>query len=170
MLVNMRDVTFRERDVVFTFLASIAIGAIAAAAVGALTSIASPLQWSFALVAAILGLVLGPLAAVGGYLGYRSARAGRLRSRWLFAAVVAFGSGLMMDLVIVFFTAIAMGSFVSETINGHPSNPWLDSLPAYPIVFVAGFVPAYLWFAVYAGYRTRPSTRLPVPSAGQTAR
>jgi hypothetical protein len=58
-----------------------------------------------------------------------------------------------------------MGGFVSETINGHPSNPWLDSLPAYPIVFVAGFVPAFLWFARYASFRRRHGIQLLIPAA-----
>jgi phosphotransferase system glucose/maltose/N-acetylglucosamine-specific IIC component len=84
---------------------------------------------------------------------------------WLFAAVVAGCSGIVMDLVIVSVTAADMGGFVSETINGHPSNPWLDSLPAYPIVFVAGFVPAFLWFAGYASFRRRHGIQLLIPAA-----
>ena len=149
----------------FAFVASIPAGSITAAVVGALSSIASPLLGSIALVAAILGLGLGPLAAAGGYAGYRFARAGKLHSLWLFAAVVAGCSGIVMDLVIVSVTAADMGGFVSETINGHPSNPWLDSLPAYPIVFVAGFVPAFLWFAGYASFRRRHGIQLLIPAA-----
>ncbi len=151
----MRDVAFSTRDFVLTFLASIPAGAITAAAVVVISSTASPLAGSIALVAAILGLGLGPLAASGAYAGYRFARAGKLHSPWLFALVVALGAGIMMDLVIVCVTAAEMTGFVSETIDGHPSNPWLDSLPAYPIVFVAGFVPAYLWFVGYASVRSR---------------
>jgi hypothetical protein len=164
----MSDIAFRKRDFVFTFLASIPAGAIAAAVVGALSSLASPLVGSIALIAAILGLGLGPLAAAGGYAGYRFARARKLHSSWIFAAVVALGSGLMMDLFIVFVTTAEMGGFVSETINGHPSNPWLDSLPAYPVVFVAAFVPAYLWFAGYVSFRQRHAARLLIPSVAQT--
>jgi len=164
----MRDIAFSKRDVLITFLASIPAGAIAAAALGALSALWSPIVWAIALIAAILGLGLGPLAAAGGYVGYRFARAGKLHSSWLFAAFVAVGSGIMMDLVIVCVTAAEMGGFVSETINGHPSNPWLDSLPVYPIVFVAGFVPAYLWFACYASFRQRHAARFPIPPGAQT--
>jgi hypothetical protein len=166
-IVMTLDFTFSKRDVAFTFLASIPIGAIAAAAVGALSSLGIPIIGGIALIAGIVGLGLGPLAASGGYLGYRLARAGKLRSPWLLAAVVALGSGVIMSLFVVCLTEADMGGFVSETINGHPSNPWLDSLPLYPIVFVAAFVPAYLWFVVYASFRRRHPLSRRVPAAAQ---
>jgi len=149
----MRQVGFRSRDFVIAFVIAIPLGALAAAVVGALSTWASPLWGVVTVVAAILGLVLGPLAAVGALIGYAIARRLNVRSRWIFSILVASASGIAMVLVLVLITASEMSSFVSETIDGHPSNPWLDALPAFPALFAAGFIPAFVAFFGFASHR-----------------
>jgi hypothetical protein len=151
--MNMREVRFRTRDFGIAFAVSIPAGAFAAVIVAIFSFQGSAGVEIIAVAAAIIGLFCGPIAACGAALGYAIARLFRIRSRWVFAAIVGLGAGLALVAVVVCLTAAQMDGFVSETVDGHPSNPWLDSLSTYPIAFVASFIPAYLWIVSIAGYR-----------------
>lgn len=153
--MDLRHVVFRSRDFVIAFALSVPLGALVAASVGAFSTLASPLFGAVTFFAAIFGIVLGPLAVVGALIGYAIARTLGVGSRWLFSVLVASGSGIAMVLVMVLVAATEASTLVSETIDGHPSNPWLDALPVFPVLFVAGFVPAWVSFFVYVTHKVR---------------
>ena len=161
----MRQVGFASRDFVIAFAIAIPLGALAAAVVGALSTWTSPLWGVVTVIAAILGLFLGPLSAVGALIGFAIARRLKVRSRWIFSILVALASGIAMMIVLVLVTASEMSSFVSETIDGHPSNPWLDALPGFPALFAAGFIPAFVAFFGFASHRMTHPVALRLPLA-----
>jgi hypothetical protein len=148
-------IRFRPRDGVILALLSAPLGAVGFILVGFIIAMVGPIDPS-AWLGAIIGLIFGPVCAIGGGLGLALARLLKVRSPLAVTIMTGGGGGLWLF-------GIYLALFHPE--DAEQGYLWGPLLLIGTLVAVGGFVWSGLIFGTFVAIRLSSATRQPIERA-----